>query len=195
MKKITILLPALFLLTVFIGCKSDAGDEADTNTTTDTLSSATDTNTDLENIIESESTPAHYTEKPDGKKSIHNDRFGFSFELPEGFTATDKSNNGDGYFITNGDAGTDLRIYGSNLKGNELAAELELSTCERTESYRFGNGYPGTLCFQSGDKYYYYDTPNTRVIFYVHAPKIWMERNAKIIDGIAKSLVVGEQGF
>lgn len=57
MKKITILLPALFLLTVFIGCKSDAGDEADTNTTTDTLSSATDTNTDLENIIESESTP------------------------------------------------------------------------------------------------------------------------------------------
>jgi superoxide dismutase len=180
----------LFITTVFIGCKNNT-----TTTSDETVPVTADTLSALDQIIESESTPPHYTTDATGKTVIINERFGFTFELPEQFKATDKSNNGDGYFITTGDAGTDLRIYGSNLKGNELEAELELSTCEKTEPFRFGNGYPGTLCFQSGDKYYYYDTPNTRVIFYVHATKLWQERNAAIIEQIAKSIVVGEQGF
>lgn len=179
----------LFLLLVTASCKNNTGEtDSEPQTTTDTTSA-------LDKIIESEATTPPYVETTSGNKSITNERFGFTFEIPAHYTVADKSNNGDGYFINTGDAGTDLRIYGSNIKGNEIAAELELSTCERTESYRFGNGFPGTKCFQSGDVYYYYDTPNTRVIFYVHASKIWFQRNETVIDMIAKSIVVGEQGF
>ncbi|HRG28054.1 MAG TPA: hypothetical protein PLJ00_09190 [Chitinophagales bacterium] len=179
----------LFLLLVAASCKNNTGE---TNEKPQTI---TDTTSALDKIIESEATTPPFAETTSGNKSIINERFGFTFEIPARYTVLDKSNNGDGYFINTGDAGTDLRIYGTNIKGNEIAAELELSTCERTESYRFGNGFPGTKCFQSGDVYYYYDTPNTRVIFYVHGPKNWFQRNEAVIEMIAQSIVVGDQGF
>lgn len=173
---------------VVVSCKNNT----DNDTTNETP--PVDTLTSLEEIIEEEATTPPAIETPAGNKKITNERFGFSFEIPGHYTVQDKSNNGDGYFINTGDTGTDLRIYGVNIKGNEIAAELELSTCEQTESYRFANGFPGTKCYQSGDTYYYYDTPSTRVIFYVHAPKVWLGRNTAVIDAIAKSLVVGKQG-
>jgi len=147
-----------------------------------------DTTTPLAEIIEDEATAPHFKKTDDGSVVIMNERFGFTFALPANYSATDKSNNGDAYYIVTGEKDVDLRIYGENINGNELMAEMELSTCERTETFHFGNGYPGILCYQSGDKYYYYDTPQTRIVFYVHGPKIWQERNAVIINTIAKSI-------
>lgn len=183
---------ALVLVIFLGGCKSPKADEAvDGELIADTISEQPT----LAEIIDDEATPAHYTTAGDGTQLVLNERFGFTFKLPANYTATDKSNNGDGYFIETGDKGVDLRIYGENIDGNTLMAELELSTCESTESFRFANGFPGTLCLQSGDRYYYYDTPKTRIICYVHAPKIWMQRNESKITEMAKSIVVNSKGF
>ena len=88
-----------------------------------------------------------------------------------------------------------MRVYGENLQGNEVMAEMELSTCETSDKFIFGNGYPGIKCYQSGDYYYYYDTPKTRVIFYVHAPKNWVEKNKVLIESVVKSLEVDGSKF
>ncbi len=176
---------------VVVSCKTRVNTSVDGEMLpTDTLTNTTP----LEDIIEDEATEPHFKKTDDGSVVIMNERFGFTFELPANYSATDKSNNGDGYFIVTGDKDVDLRIYGENINGNELMAEMELSTCERTETFHFGNGYPGTLCYQSGDKYYYYDTPKTRIVFYVHGPKTWQERNDAIINTIAKSIKVQMKG-
>lgn len=183
-----------FVLVLFAVSSCKMRDTASTDSESVPVDSIEKTTT-LEEIIESEATEPHYTESADGTVLIINERFGFTFELPSNYTAKDKSNNGDGYFIVTGQKDVDLRIYGENINGNELMAEMELSTCERTETFLFGNGFPGILCFQSGDKYYYYDTPKTRIVFYVHGPKIWQERNQTIINAIAKSINANSKGF
>ncbi len=139
---------------------------------------------------------AHYrTATESGFKKTTNERYGFSFEIPDTWKAIDKSNNGDGYFLDCGDKKTDLRIYGENIEGNEIMAEMELKSCERTENFKFANGYPGTICYQSGDTYYYYDTPKIRIVFYVHADSKWKQRNMEAVNTIAKSIDAGDKGF
>ncbi len=186
----------LFFISIFfVSCKQNTadGDSGDM----DTVSIANDaTDKTLNEIIEEESTEATY-DKSDaqGNKKISSDRYGFTLEIPAAWTATDKSNNGDGYFLSTGDKSVDIRVYGANLQGNEVMAEMELSTCETSEKFMFSNGYPGIKCFQSNDYYYYYDTPKTRVIFYVHAPKNWIEKNKVLIESVVKSLEVDGSNF
>lgn len=168
---------------LFYSCAENNQQEEDAvSAPVDTSAAAKTPDTDI-------TTPA-YTES-DGMHIITNERFAFTFSVPPQYQVTDRSNNGDGYFITTGDAGTDLRIYGENIGDNPLAAELALSACEQTEKFRFANGYPGILCLQGGDKYYYYDTPTTRVTFYVHGSDAWISRNAATIQSIAESIRVG----
>lgn len=170
-------LSALFLHS----CKESVQESASATSETVTDSSA------LADIIEEESTEAHYLDAQ-GMHEVHNERYGFTFVIPVHFKATDKSNNGDGYFIETGDQGVDIRVYGESIADNALMAELALQSCTRTEKFRFANGYPGTKCFQSADIYYYYDTPTTRITLYVHAPERWMQRNAHVAEEIAKSI-------
>lgn len=187
-----ILFPVFFFFVAFsfVACNQNTGDEESGNMESVTSENSQPDKT-LNEIIEEESTEANY-EKSDaaGNKKISSDRYGFSLEIPASWTATDKSNNGDGYFLSTGDKTVDLRVYGENLQGNEVMAEMELSTCETSEKFIFWNGYPGIKCYQSGDYYYYYDTPKTRVIFYVHAPKNWVEKNKVLVESVVKSLEV-----
>ena len=186
----------LFCMAIsFIGCKENTADEENGNTESVATEAVQEDKT-LNEIIDEESTEASY-DKSDtkGNKKISSDRYGFTLEIPASWTATDKSNNGDGYFLSTGDKTVDLRVYGENLQGNEIMAEMELSTCETSEKFIFGNGYPGIKCYQSGDYYYYYDTPKTRVIFYVHASKNWVEKNKVMIESVVKSLEVDGSNF
>lgn len=189
------LLISIFVATTFAACKQNTADND--QETGDTVSVAEDQEAKtLNEIIDEESTEATYEKSVDsGNKTITSDRYGFTIEIPDNWTATDKSNNGDGYFLSVGDKSVDLRVYGENLAGNEILAEMELKTCETTENFIFANGYPGIKCYQSGDYYYYYDTPKTRVIFYVHAPKNWVERNKVLIESVVKSLEVDGSNF
>jgi len=190
-------IPVLFFFIVIsvIGCNQNTADNESGNMDSITIENK-QTDKTLNEIIEEESTEANY-EKPDakGNKKITSDRYGFTLEIPSNWTATDKSNNGDGYFLSTGDKAVDIRVYGENLQGNEIMAEMELATCETSEKYIFGNGYPGIKCYQSGDYYYYYDTPKTRVIFYVHATKNWVEKNKILIESVVKSLEVNGSNF
>ncbi|MFI5170803.1 MAG: hypothetical protein ACHQFW_00345 [Chitinophagales bacterium] len=166
--------------------KSANPDEETTDTTTTIFQKDEKS---VQEIIDDESTEANYKDaKTPGNKKIISERYSFSFEIPDNWKAVDKSNNGDGYMIETGEKGVDLRVYGENIQGNELMAEMELKACETKDRFVFSNGYPGIICHQSGDVYYYYDTPKTRFTFYVHAPKNWQEKNAAIINAIAKSV-------
>ncbi len=182
---------AIVIITCFIFCSCKQNTADAEKEKEDTLTPITEIKKDksLEEIIDEESTEANYKDaKASGSKKIINERYSFSFEIPAAWKAAEKSNNGDGYFIETGEKGIDLRVYGENIQGNEIMAEMELKTCERTETFKYSNGYPGIVCYQSGDVYYYYDTPKTRITFYIHAPKNWQEKNAVIINSIAKSV-------
>lgn len=176
-------LSALFLsiaLVAATGCAERSADTDQTDTVvTDTIAA--------QDISDDEQHEADYT-ATDGGQQVHNERYGFDFVLPTHYKAIDKSNNGDGYFIETGDKGIDIRIYGENIADNTVAAELALSACERTEKFRFDNGYPGLKCYQGKDVYFYYDTPTLRITLYVHAPDAWMQRNAATIESIAGSI-------
>ncbi len=74
-------------------------------------------------------------------------------------------------------------------------AEMELKSCTKTEKFVFSNGYPGLKCFQEDDEYYYYDTPLTRIVLYVHADASWIKQNAAVITDIAKSISSGQTNF
>lgn len=130
-----------------------------------------------------------------GWKRAFNERFGFSFDIPPQWEAVEKSNNGDGYFIETGNRSTDLRVYGEDISGNPLTVQMEMQSCDKTEKFSYANGYPGMRCEEDSDVYYYYDTPKSRVAFYVHAPRTWQARNAETLQRIAKSLRVNESGY
>lgn len=191
MKKISIFGFVVATGMFIVSCKESANDgeevlSADTTGTEQT---------DLQTIIEEEATSPETVKKTDGDQTIYNERFDFQFTVPGHYTVTEKSNNGDGYFVSCGDEGVDIRVYGENISDNQVMAEMELNACESKITFQFKNGYPGLLCLQSGDRYYYYDTPKTRVTLYIHAPARWFERNAQLVETIAKSLSVGKGGF
>ncbi len=186
MKGISIIFIFLFALS----CKSNQADEK-TNIPADTSSTSS-----LEKIIDDESTEANYhATEESGFLKVVNERYDFSFEIPKEWKAIDKSNNGDGFYIDCGNKSVDLRIYGENLEGNEIMAEMELKTCVSTETFKFSDGYPGIKCNQNSDTYYYYDTPQTRIVFYIHADKKWNGENAAIVSSIAKSISSGKANF
>ncbi len=181
----------LITLLVFSSCKQNTSDPQSTEHV-DSLQEPPSVN----EYIEKESTEATYLE--DGQtdiKTVTNTRFDFYFEIPSTWKAIDKSNNGDGYFLDSGNKSVDLRIYGEALEGNEMMAEMELQSCTKTEKFIFRNGYPGIKCFQKGDEYYYYDTPLTRIVFYIHADAAWIKQNATLLTEIAKSLTSGQTNF
>lgn len=172
----------LIPIVVLAGCSSqDSSENTESVNPVDTTATTVQ-DTDVR-------TPVFTSEN--GLHTITNERYAFTFSVPENYQVQDKSNNGDGYYILTGDAGTDLRIYGEFIGDNPVAAEIALATCEKTEKFRFANGYPGVLCFQDGDRYYYYDTPSTRVTLYVHASEAWIARNSEIMLAIAESIRVG----
>ena len=179
-----------FIFLLATSCKSNQADEkkempVDTNSTTS-----------LEKIIDDESTEANYHATEDNAfLKVVNERYDFSFEIPKAWKAIDKSNNGDGFYIDCGNKSVDMRVYGENLEGNEIMAEMELKTCVSTEDYKFGDGYPGIKCNQNSDTYYYYDTPQTRIVFYIHADKKWNSENAATVNAIAKSISSGKANF
>lgn len=180
----------LALIVLAVSCKSNQADEkkeipADTSATSS-----------LEKIIDEESTEANYqATEDDATVKVVNERYDFSFEIPKAWKAVDKSNNGDGFFIDSGNKSVDMRVYGENLEGNEIMAEMELKTCVSTEDFKFSDGYPGIKCLQNSDTYYYYDTPQTRIVFYVHADKKWNTENAATVLAIAKSISSGKTNF
>ena len=188
---ISVFVTAIF----FAGCKSDVSGKQEP-LTSDTISAPAAKQPTEQELIDAETTEANYgDEDAGGFKTTVNERYGFSFKIPSNWKALDKSNNGDGYFIETGEKGVDLRIYGEQIEGNEVMAEMELKSCEKTEDFKFSNGYPGTVCYQSGDTYYYLDTPKTRIIFYVHADSKWKQRNGETINTIAKSMNAGAAAF
>ncbi|HMU69759.1 MAG TPA: hypothetical protein PK511_02185 [Chitinophagales bacterium] len=149
----------------------------------------------LQELIDKEATTPDVVKQASGDQVLYNERFDYTITIPGFYTIKEKSNNGDGYFISSGDKDVDIRVYGENIADNQVMAEMELNTCESKTSFQFSNGYPGILCMQSDDRYYYYDTPKTRVTVYVHAPTRWFDRNNKLLDIMVKSLVVGKGGF
>ena len=107
----------LFCMAIsFIGCKENTADEENENTESVATEAVQEDKT-LNEIIDEESTEASY-DKSDtkGNKKISSDRYGFTLEIPAAWTATDKSNNGDGYFLSTGDKTVDMRVYGENIQ-------------------------------------------------------------------------------
>ncbi|MEZ5013448.1 MAG: hypothetical protein R2794_04090 [Chitinophagales bacterium] len=171
------------LLLVFTACKRSADTQSETiDTPSKDSASALDGITDP--IEEAGYLPA---DDP-AWKTIIIDRFHFALEIPATWKALDKSNNGDGYFLDCGVEQADIRVYGENISANPVMAEAELAACDKMEDIHFANGYPGTHCFQGKDDYYYYDTPDLRMIFYVHADAQWKRDHAEVLDRVAKSL-------
>jgi len=182
MRTLSVLLLSILFLTA-AGCAERSADTEQTET-------AVTGDPAEQEIPADEQHEADYTDA-NGGRQVHNERYGFDFVIPAQYQAIDKSNNGDGYFIETGDKGTDIRIYGENIADNTIAAEMALSACERTEKFRFDNGYPGLKCYQGDDVYYYYDTPRLRITLYVNASDAWMQRNAAVIQSIAGSIRAG----
>jgi len=182
----------LSVITLFVfSCKQNTADDKQP-IATDTVKA----DPSLQEIIDKESTEAGYEKtEATGVKKVVNERFNFSFEIPSAWKAIDKSNNGDGFFLESDNSTADIRIYGENLEGNEIMAEMEIKSCTRTETFKFRDGYPGLKCYQAQDEYYYYDTPTTRIVLYVHADAVWKTKNIAVIRSIAESITSGRGNF
>ncbi len=146
----------------------------------------------LEKIINEEAEEANYNNTSSNFKKVYNERFGFSFEVPAQWKAVDKSNNGDGYFLETGNASADVRIFGANIEGNEVLAEMEIKSCNRTEKFSFADGNNGIKCFQGKDIYYYYDTKKLRITCYIKGDEKWIADNNESLMRVVKSITVSE---
>lgn len=181
----------LFFISIFNSCKENVSDHNNVQGT-DTASPVNPTQPPVD---EDTKEAVYLNAETDAVKKVVNTRFHYFFEIPAAWKAVDKSNNGDGFYIDCGNKNVDIRIYGEALEGNEITAELELQACDKTETYLFGNGYPGIKCIQDNDEYYYYDTPLTRIVCYINADAAWKKENMQLLNAMVKSITSMQENF
>ncbi len=115
---------------------------------------------------------------------IKNDRYHFSFELPQTWTVKENSDNGDGYFIQSGYPEIDIRVYAQLIIPNG-----EDDECKRTQLFKFDDDTQGTQCFYSDSEYFIYRySAKIQLAFYISANKDWIEKNQTTLDNIARSM-------
>ncbi|MFN0276415.1 MAG: hypothetical protein ACKVPJ_11750 [Chitinophagales bacterium] len=118
---------------------------------------------------------------------VVNNRYNFSFEMPESWKAVDKSNNGDGFYLDAGDINVDFRIYGETLTGID-DIDSEGISCDAVAEYVFADGTKGTKCTDNGLLYFFYPQKKKRVNVYINAPIEWKKKNINAINHIAESV-------
>lgn len=118
---------------------------------------------------------------------VKNNRYQFTFDMPESWKAVDKSNNGDGYYLDAGDVNVDFRIYGETLTGVQDIDNAGV-TCDAVAEFVFTDGTKGTKCTDSGLLYFFYTQKKKRVTMYVNAPVEWKKKNVQAINHIAQSI-------
>ena len=191
MKRILILSFSFVILAACTSNKKENNSSGDNDSLAvmenDSTPAVTEKQTDEHTVSPpSDEKEAHYSSsKNAGYKKALNERFGFSFDLPEVWKAIDKSNNGDGYFMITDDPSADIRIFGEDISGNP--AILELTAC-KGEKFTYSDGTKGTKCVENGEVTYNYTTKKTHVTFYIKASPSWMEKNADFLSAIAKSI-------
>lgn len=121
--------------------------------------------------------------------TVVNERYNFSFEVPEMWSTKDKSSSGDGFYIETGEAGVDCRVYGSTLTGIEDIDNAGMH-CEAVGQFVFNDGTKGTKCTDDGSLYFFYKQGKKQTTFYVKAPDEWKKKNIAIINHIAASITM-----
>jgi hypothetical protein len=119
-------------------------------------------------------------------KKVSNTRYNFTFEIPENWIATDKSNNGDGFYVDANDVNVDIRIYGESLTG--IADVDNNVSCDAVANFPFADGTVGTKCTSSGLLYFIYTLKKKRVTLYINAPIDWRKKNINAIQHISESI-------
>ena len=135
---------------------------------------------------------AHEDETP--WKTIINQRFNFGCEIPAYWDARDESANGDGYIISTGDDGLDLRVYGSNgplVLGHEEYLALLVDE-EGYTAFTPANDMDGWYSKEEGgtvEMQYVYIEDDTAVVLYMafDAASNWYANNPEILH-VAVSL-------
>lgn len=99
-------------------------------------------------------------------KSVKNERFRFSFIIPEVWEAINLSDNGDGYYIKNPKSNMDIRIYGEEITtGSE-----NLFNCSSKDEFILSNGEKAVLCKTADDELFIYTSRDkVRVVFYIQS--------------------------
>ncbi len=177
----------LLIFITIISCKPKK-QTVTTVTTIDTGIHITETPLNQSHKIEDEQTEANYEVSSQNTKKVVNERFDFAFKIPENWKAIDKSNNGDGYFIETGNTTADIRIYGENLSKNPVLEELNDQSCDKKEKFIYDDKTKGTKCVSKNEVFYYYQTTDKKITFYIKADSVWMGKNNTVITNIAKSI-------
>lgn len=120
-------------------------------------------------------------------QQIINERFHFTFEIPEQWKAIDKSSNGDGFFIETDNSKIDFRIFGTTLSGIQEIDNAGLK-CDAVGSINFKDGTKGAKCTKGNTLQFFYEYQKTRITFYLDAPEEWKKQYVQIINHIAESI-------
>jgi hypothetical protein len=96
---------------------------------------------------------------------VENERFAFSFLLPNDWVAKDISDNGDGYVIMSPGREDDIRIYGEESTVTEY---LPFDQCIASGNFIFSDKEEGTWCKSKDNELFIFrDGDKKRVVFYI----------------------------
>ncbi|HYX09662.1 MAG TPA: hypothetical protein VE912_23240 [Bacteroidales bacterium] len=117
-------------------------------------------------------------------QTFHNSRYNFSFKLPEGWKAEDRSINGDGFFIKSGWENIDLRAYAEQLLPDTNPNEI----CTSKSVFIFDDNTRGTFCRDSTEWFFYRIKNDVRLVFYARAEKKLLLKHEEAIKQLAATL-------
>jgi len=126
--------------------------------------------------------------EPDAE--VHNARFNFWLTIPSEWKASDRSVNGDGYFIECGNENIDMRVYGSYAV---LPQDYYLNTDDGSvvADFLFDGGIVGWQK-QKADTYiqFFYYSNARYITFHLNYQNdpVWFNENEEKINLIAKTL-------
>ncbi len=127
-------------------------------------------------------------------KSIGNARFNFWFDIPDDWKATDKSANGDGYFIDTRNNEIDVRIYGSHVfPESDYYTELKLDPKYSSQRFVFHDGFVGTFLRKDKELIFIRSERDVHIIFFLEGKDEWMKKNEHLIKRIAGSIRFGKK--
>ncbi len=95
----------------------------------------------------------HQNTKEETKTSyqkIENERYHYSFIIPEGWNALNISDNGDGYFISTSNPDFKIKVYGEMIINNK---NQYLSETQKIDEFTFNDGYTGKIYKTSSGEY------------------------------------------
>ena len=118
-------------------------------------------------------------------KQVENDRYSFSFEIPDDWLASDKSDNGDGFFISGyvSVEPVDMRIFGAHT------SLMDAEKHDKVKVFKFADGSEGKQ-FEDPDNFIVERYKgDDYVIFSVQSEnKEWISSNRGLLEKIAKSI-------